>query len=118
MLRFLDLPRQVLDGMIKRKLELAEARRLKLDVSNDEVARAVMSYPAFQLNGQFIGREKYEQALFRYGYTPERFEEELREDLLARKYAEPRPRLDPRARRRARSASSRPGTTRPRSSTS
>ena len=87
MLRFLDLPRQVLDGMINRKLELAEARRLKLAVSDEEVARAVMSYPAFQLNGQFIGREKYEQALFRYGYTPERFEEELREDLLARKYA-------------------------------
>ena len=88
MLRFLDLPRQVLDGMIQRKLELEEARRLKLKVGNDEVARAVMSYPAFQQNGQFIGREKYVQLLSRYGYTPERFEEELREDLLAGKYAE------------------------------
>jgi peptidyl-prolyl cis-trans isomerase D len=88
MLRFLDLPRQVLDGMIQRKLELEEARRLKLRVGNDEVARAVMSYPAFQENGQFIGRDKYVQLLSRYGYTPERFEEELREDLLAGKYAE------------------------------
>jgi peptidyl-prolyl cis-trans isomerase D len=87
MLRFLDLPRQVLDGMIQRKLEIEEARRLKLTVSNDEVARAVMAYPAFQLNGQFIGREKYVQMLARYGYTPERFEEDLREDLLAGKYA-------------------------------
>ncbi len=88
MLRFLDLPRQVLDGMINRKLELEEAGRLKLRVSNDEVARAVMSYPAFQQNGQFIGREKYVQLLSRYGYTPERFEEDLREDLLASKYSE------------------------------
>ncbi len=88
MLRFLDLPRQVLDGMIQRKLELEEARRLKLKVGNDEVARAVMAYPAFQQNGQFIGRDKYVQLLSRYGYTPERFEEELREDLLAGKYAE------------------------------
>ena len=88
MLRFLDLPRQVLDGMILRKLELEQARRLRLAVSNDEVARAVMSYPAFQQNGQFIGREKYVQLLARYGYTPERFEEDLREDLLAGKYAE------------------------------
>ena len=63
MLRFLDLPRQVLDGIIQRKLELEEARRLNLKVSNDEVARAVMSYPAFQDNGQFIGREKYVQLL-------------------------------------------------------
>ena len=88
MLRFLDLPRQVLDGMILRKLELEEAARLKLKVSNDEVARAVMTYPAFQQNGQFIGRDKYVQLLARYGYTPERFEEDLREDLLAAKYAE------------------------------
>jgi peptidyl-prolyl cis-trans isomerase D len=87
MLRFLDLPRQVLDGMISRKLELEEARRLKLSVTNEEVARAVITYPAFQQNGQFIGREKYVQLLSRYGYTPERFEEELRGDLLAGKYA-------------------------------
>ena len=87
MLRFLDLPRQVLDGMINRRLELEEARRLKLAVTNDEVARAVVTFPAFQQNGQFIGREKYMQLLSRYGYTPERFEEELREDLLTRKYA-------------------------------
>ncbi|MGH9368642.1 MAG: SurA N-terminal domain-containing protein [Thermoanaerobaculia bacterium] len=87
MLRLLDLPRQVLDGMIQRKLELEEARRLKLTVSDEEVARAVMAYPAFQQDGQFLGREKYVQLLSRYGYTPERFEEELREDLLAGKYA-------------------------------
>ncbi len=87
MLRFLDLPRQVLNGMIDRRLQLEEARRLKLAVSNDEVARAVMSYPAFQQNGQFIGREKYVQLLARYGFTPERFEEGLREDLLSGKYA-------------------------------
>ncbi|HTO86445.1 MAG TPA: peptidyl-prolyl cis-trans isomerase [Thermoanaerobaculia bacterium] len=88
MLRYLDLPRQVLEGMISRRLELEQARRLKLSVGNDEVARAVMAYPAFQQDGRFIGREKYVQLLFRYGYTPERFEEELREDLLAGKYAE------------------------------
>ena len=87
MLRFLDLPRQVLNGMIDRRLELEQARRLKLAVSDDELSRAVMSYPAFQQNGQFIGRDKYTQLLARYGYTPERFEEELREDLLASKYA-------------------------------
>jgi peptidyl-prolyl cis-trans isomerase D len=87
MLRFLDLPRQVLNGMIDRRLQLDEARRLKLAVSNDEVARAVMSYPAFQQNGQFIGREKYVELLARYGFTPERFEEGLREDLLSGKYA-------------------------------
>ena len=88
MLRFLDLPRQVLDGMIKRKLELEEARRLKLPVGTTKWRARSCPIPAFQQNGQFIGREKYVQLLCRYGYTPERFEEELREDLLAGKYAE------------------------------
>ena len=86
MLRFLDLPRQVLEGMITRRIELEQARRLKLAVSDDEVAQAVVAFPAFQLDGQFIGRDKYVQLLARSGYTAERFESALREDLLARKY--------------------------------
>lgn len=80
----LDLPRQVLDGMVDRILRLEAARRLKLRVSDDEVARKIVSL--FQENGQFIGREKYEKLLRGNGMYPARFEEDLREDLLAQKY--------------------------------
>lgn len=84
--RALDLPRQVLDGMIDRKLRIESAERLKLSVSDEELAREIAALPFFQENGQFIGAEKYGERLRLSGMLPETFEEGLREDLLVRKY--------------------------------
>jgi len=84
--RALDLPRQVLDGMIDRKLRVESAERLKLAVSDEELAREIAALPYFQENGQFIGAEKYSERLRLSGILPETFEEGLREDLLVRKY--------------------------------
>ncbi len=85
--RALDLPRNVLDAMIERMLRLEAARRLDLHVSDEELAQKLVTLPFFQDNGQFIGREKYERMLRSNGVLPERFEEELREDLLLEKYS-------------------------------
>ncbi len=85
--RALDLPRNVLDSMIERMLRLEAANRLDLRVSDDELARRIVQLPFFQENGQFIGREKYEKMLRSNGILPDRFEEELREDMLLEKYA-------------------------------
>jgi peptidyl-prolyl cis-trans isomerase D len=84
--RALDLPRQVLDGMIDRKLVIESAERLKLAVSDEELAREIAALPYFQENGQFIGADKYSERLRLSGMLPETFEEGLREDLLVRKY--------------------------------
>jgi peptidyl-prolyl cis-trans isomerase D len=85
--RALDLPRNVLDSMIERMLRLEAAKRLDLHVADDEVAKKIVALPFFQDNGQFIGREKYEKMLRSNNIVPERFEEELREDMLLEKYA-------------------------------
>jgi len=85
--RALDLPRNVLDSMIERLLRLEAARRLDLRVSDEELASRIVALPFFQDNGQFIGREKYEKMLRSNGIVPERFEEELREDMLLEKYS-------------------------------
>jgi peptidyl-prolyl cis-trans isomerase D len=84
--RALDLPRQVLDGMIDRRLRIESARRMKLTVSDEELAREIAALPFFQENGQFIGADKYNERLRLAGMLPETFEEGLREDLLVRKY--------------------------------
>ena len=81
------MPRQVLDSMIDRILRLEAAQRLKLKVSDEEVAAAVVGFPELQENGHFIGNEKYERFLRASGYTPERFEEDVREGLLLQKYS-------------------------------
>jgi peptidyl-prolyl cis-trans isomerase D len=85
--RALDLPRQVLEGMIERKLRLEAARRMNLRVSDDELARAIAALPFSQENGQFIGSQKYSERLRLAGMLPETFEEGMREDLLVDKYA-------------------------------
>jgi peptidyl-prolyl cis-trans isomerase D len=61
LIRALDMPRQVLDSMIERALRLEAASRLRLKVSDDEVAAAVVGFPELQENGRFIGNEKYER---------------------------------------------------------
>jgi peptidyl-prolyl cis-trans isomerase D len=85
--RALDLPRNVLDSMIERMLRLESARRLDLHVSDQELAQKIVTLPFFQDNGQFIGRDKYEKMLHANGIQPERFEEDLREDMMLDKYA-------------------------------
>ena len=87
LIRALDMPRQVLDSMIDRVLRLEAARRLSLKVTDEEVAAAVIGFPELQENGHFIGNEKYERFLRANGYTPERFEEDVREGLLLQKYS-------------------------------
>jgi peptidyl-prolyl cis-trans isomerase D len=87
LVRAMDLPRQVLDSMIDNRLQIEEARRLNLRVSDDEVSNYVVSLKAFQLdNGEFVGRERYQQILAANRLTPERFEDDVRESLLAQKY--------------------------------
>ncbi len=87
LVRAMDLPRQVLDSMIDSKLQIEEARRLQLRVSDDEVSNYVVGLKAFQLdNGQFVGRERYQQILAANRLSSERFEEDVRESLLAQKY--------------------------------
>ena len=86
--RALDLPRNVLDSMIEHILRLEAAQRYDLRVSDDELAKKIVTLTFFQENGQFIGREKYEKMLRANNIVPERFEEDLREDLLLQKYGD------------------------------
>ncbi len=87
LIRALDMPRQVLDSMIDRILRLEAAKRLNLRVTDAEVAASVLAFPELQENGHFMGDVKYERFLRANGYTPERFEEEVREGLVLQKYA-------------------------------
>jgi peptidyl-prolyl cis-trans isomerase D len=86
--RALDLPRNVLDAMIERKLRLEAARRLDLSVSDEELAEKIVTLPFFQDNGQFVGREAYERSLRSNGITPEIFEDEMRQEMLLQKYGD------------------------------
>lgn len=79
----MGLPMQVLDGLIADKILLAEALRMGLEVTDEELGRAISGLPAFQLpDGRFIGEERYAQILRSNGYSVEQFERAMRTDLL------------------------------------
>lgn len=84
MIETLGLKAQALDELINQVLLLQEAQRLKLKVSDSELAEIIKTNPAFQENGVFSW-ERYNLVLKHSGYKPEIFEARQREDLLRRK---------------------------------
>jgi peptidyl-prolyl cis-trans isomerase D len=90
MIKQLGIDRQVLQELIDSRAVLAEANRLGLTVTDAELRAQILSFPALQENGQFIGEDRY-RALLRMQrppMTPTDFEARLREDLLRQKLQE------------------------------
>jgi peptidyl-prolyl cis-trans isomerase D len=79
----LRLPMQALNRLINRKVLLGEAERLDLEVSDKELRAYIVSLPTFQdADGKFAGAEAYERAVRGLGFTPDGFEQEIRQQLL------------------------------------
>ncbi len=87
LLKQLGVEQQILQQMVDERAALAEANRLKIRVGDEEVRQRILSIPAFQENGQFIGEQRYTQLLLsqRPPMTPSEFEENLRRTLLVDK---------------------------------
>ena len=83
-LRSLGLDRRILQQMIDAAAALSEAERLGLEVSDAEVRERILTFPAFQVDGRFIGEAGYRQLLQqqRPPLSPARFEEDVRNEIL------------------------------------
>jgi peptidyl-prolyl cis-trans isomerase D len=82
----LQLPRQALESLVNRKIQLAEAKRVGLEVSDAELSREILAMPAFtKPEGGFVGDELYRRTLQSNGITVPEFEESLRQDLMIQK---------------------------------
>jgi peptidyl-prolyl cis-trans isomerase D len=82
-LRQLGIDQQILQQMIDERAALAEAERLDIRVSDEEVRQRILTLPALMENGAFIGEQRYLQLLNaqRPPVTPSDFEESLRRAL-------------------------------------
>ncbi len=79
--RQLGLRRQTLDSLILEKLQLREARRLGILVTDAQVALQIQTLAPFQRDGRFdAGR--YRSILESNGITPRQFEEDQRRVVL------------------------------------
>jgi peptidyl-prolyl cis-trans isomerase D len=85
--RALGIDRQVVSQLVAEVVLDEQARNLRLDVSDAEIAKRITSDPAFQTpSGQF-DRTRFEQTIRQAGFTEQRFVAEQRKQLLRRQLA-------------------------------
>ncbi len=83
-LRSLGVDRQILQQLIDEYAALAEADRLGLRVSDAEVRERILTLPAFQVDGRFVGEQQYRMVLQRQSppISTAQFEEDVRRSIL------------------------------------
>jgi peptidyl-prolyl cis-trans isomerase D len=87
LIKVFDLKNKALENLINQKLISQEAKKLGLAVTESEVQKAIMDYPAFQTNGQFDLR-RYKALLGNNRMKPEDFEATMDGELLRGKLSQ------------------------------
>jgi peptidyl-prolyl cis-trans isomerase D len=87
MLKQLGIDRRIIQQMIEEETALAEAARLHITATNEEVRERIASMPGLQENGHFIGEERYRQMLQMNNppMRPDEFEEQVRRGITVDK---------------------------------
>ena len=84
MAKALNLKKQAMDSLVQRKILLAEAAKMRLTATDEEVQREIAALPAFQQNGQFRD-DLYRSVLSYNRVTPAEFEDSKRAEITLRK---------------------------------
>ena len=87
LLKQLGIDQRILQGLIEEEATLAEAARLGIKASDEEVMARIFSLPTFQENGQFIGEARYRQILSMANppLRPSEYEEQVRRSITMEK---------------------------------
>ena len=85
LIQTLNLKDQTLEQLIDMRLMAAEAHRIGMTVSDDEVRASITALPAFQAYGSF-SPERYRRVLRSFRMTPREFEDDQRTQLLTEKF--------------------------------
>lgn len=78
----------VLHSLINSLIIQYEAEKLNIKVPDEEIKEKILNFPAFQINGKFIGMEKYKALLARHRLSPAEFENDLRIEMITKKLKE------------------------------
>jgi peptidyl-prolyl cis-trans isomerase D len=87
LLKQLGIDQRIIQQLIDEEAALAEAERLGITASDEEVRARILAMPAFQENGQFIGDQRYRQILESNEppLRPSEFEEQIRRGITIAK---------------------------------
>jgi peptidyl-prolyl cis-trans isomerase D len=82
-----EVKRSVLDRLITTRLLNAEVNRAKFMISDEQLAKYLVTLPEFQKDGQF-SQEIYDKILAQNRLSPSQFESSMRNDLLVQQARE------------------------------
>ena len=85
LIRRFGFEQRILDGLVTRHVMLAEAERLGLSVTRDEIERKIIESPVFTENGAFVGLTRYGDILAARNLTIEDFESAMSDEILIAK---------------------------------
>jgi peptidyl-prolyl cis-trans isomerase D len=87
MLKQLGIDQRIVQQMLEEETALAEAGRLGITATDEEVRERIAVLPALQENGRFIGEERYRQMLQMQNppMRPDEFEEQVRRGVTVEK---------------------------------
>ena len=87
MLKQLGIDQRIVQQMIEEETGLAEASRLGIAATDEEVQTRIATMPGLMENGQFIGEQRYRQLLQLQNppMTPHDFEEQIRRGVTLEK---------------------------------
>jgi peptidyl-prolyl cis-trans isomerase D len=87
LLKQLGIDQRILQSLIEEEAALAEAAKLGISASDEEVRARILSLPSFQENGRFIGDARYRQILSMQNppIRPEEFEDQVRRGIVGEK---------------------------------
>jgi peptidyl-prolyl cis-trans isomerase D len=87
MLKQLGIDQRIVQQMIEEETALAEASRLGITATDEEVRTRIATMPGLLENGQFIGEQRYRQMLQMQNppLTPGEFEEQVRRGVTLQK---------------------------------
>ena len=87
LMRQLGIDQRIVQQMIEEEAALAEAERLGITASDEEVRERILSLPYFQENGQFVGDARYRQMLqlATPPLRPDEFEDQIRRSIAVEK---------------------------------
>jgi len=87
MLKQLGIDQRIVQQMIEEETALAEASRLGISATDEEVRARIATMPGLLENGRFIGEQRYRQMLEMQNppLTPGEFEEQIRRGVTLQK---------------------------------
>jgi peptidyl-prolyl cis-trans isomerase D len=84
LIKAFQIKQRALNSLIEKRLISQESNRIGLGVTDDEVANAIVAYPAFQVNGEF-DEGRYRSLLSYNRMEPTDFESAIKLELLGQK---------------------------------